>query len=224
MISLAVAFLKEELSRFLLANQKAAPLLNPGDVLLGNIAALEADQDGRLKDKIVISLVNLEEESTLKNGKAYVKNPVGNGINYVQPPVYLNLYLLFSATIPDSASSDDYERALHRLSLVIQFFQSKKLFTLKNSPQSPFATAENAELGEDLRLLPELYTLTFEQINHLWGSLGGKQVPFAMYKVRLIKIQGQISSEAPLIEEIQEKSEEMGAERIAQISENDNAN
>lgn len=221
MISKAVAFLQEELSRFVLANQKSTILLNPGDIVLGNVAALEADTDGRLKDKIVISLVNLEEESTLKNGRAYIKNPLGNGIDYVQPPVYLNLYLLFSATLPDSASSDDYEIALHRLSLIVQFFQSKKLFTLKSAPQSKFADLAHAD---ELRLLPELYTLTFEQINHLWGSLGGKQVPFAMYKVRLIKIQGQISTEAPLIEEIQEKSEEVVAERIAQISENDNAN
>jgi hypothetical protein len=221
MISKAVAFLQEELSRFVLANQKSTILLNPGDIVLGNVAALDADTDGRLKDKIVISLVNLEEESTLKNGRAYLKNPLGNGIDYVQPPVYLNLYLLFSATLPDSASSDDYEIALHRLSLIVQFFQSKKVFTLKSAPQSKFSDSAHAD---ELRLLPELYTLTFEQINHLWGSLGGKQVPFAMYKVRLIKIQGQISTEAPLIEEIQEKSEEMVAEQIAQISENDNAN
>ena len=54
----------------------------------------------------------------------------------------------------------------------------------------------------ELRLHPELYTLTFEQINHLWGSLGGKQSPFVMYKVRLVKIQSSIAEEGPVIEAI----------------------
>ncbi|MNR02277.1 hypothetical protein D3C85_1181210 [compost metagenome] len=50
----------------------------------------------------------------------------------------------------------------------------------------------------------ELYTLTFEQINHLWGSLGGRQVPFAMYKLRLVAIsENAIVREVPLIEEIE---------------------
>lgn len=224
MLSEAVAFLKEELSRYILANQGPVRPLVKDDILLGNVAALETDQAGKLKNKVLISLVNLEEESTLKNGKSFTKNPLSNTIEYVQPPVYLNLYLLFSATLPDEATNDDYERALGRLSLVIQFFQSKKLFTLKNTPQSPFADSVDNFLADELRLLPELYTLTFEQINHLWGSLGGKQVPFAMYKIRLIKIQSRISTEAPLIEEIQEKSEELVADKIAQATRKPNAN
>lgn len=218
MISQAVTFLKEELSRYILVNQAEGDSLNLGDVMLGNISALENDLEGKLKNKLIISLVNLEEESTLKNGKPYHKNPLTNGAEYLQPPVYLNLYLLFSATLPDSATNDDYDRALHRLALVIQFFQSKKLFTLNNSPQSPFADPKYDLFNEELRLLPELYTLTFEQINHLWGSLGGKQVPFAMYKVRLVKIQSRITNDAPLIEEIQEKNEELGAPRIDQLT------
>jgi hypothetical protein len=62
---------------------------------------------------------------------------------------------------------------------------------------------ENADLAE-LRFTMELYTLTFEQINHLWGSLGGRQVPFVMYKLRLVGITDKaIVREVPLITEIQ---------------------
>ena len=50
----------------------------------------------------------------------------------------------------------------------------------------------------------ELYTLTFEQINHLWGSLGGRQIPFVMYKLRLVSItERALVREVPLIEEIE---------------------
>ena len=224
MISGALAFLKEELSIYVSTNQKrlgggSASQQLSNVVMLGNISALDSNQQGEnsLNNKLVISLVNIEEESTLKNGQRFIKNPLSSGIEYIQPPVHLNLYVLISATLPNSASSDDYERALDRLSLVIEFFQAKKSFTVKNSPQSDFLdNAENEtdpltldinqSVREEMRLLPELYTLTFEQINHLWGSLGGKQVPFVMYKVRLVKIQGRITSEAPLIEEIEERS------------------
>jgi hypothetical protein len=224
MISGALAFLKEELSIYVSTNQKrlgggSASQQLSNVVMLGNISALDSNQQGEnsLNNKLVISLVNIEEESTLKNGQRFIKNPLSSGIEYIQPPVHLNLYVLISATLPNSASSDDYERALDRLSLVIEFFQAKKSFTVKNSPQSdfldnagnetdPLTLDINQSVREEMRLLPELYTLTFEQINHLWGSLGGKQVPFVMYKVRLVKIQGRITSEAPLIEEIEERS------------------
>ena len=56
----------------------------------------------------------------------------------------------------------------------------------------------------NLKFTLELYTLTFEQINHLWGSLGGRQMPFAMYKLRLVAItERAIVREVPVIEEIE---------------------
>jgi hypothetical protein len=46
--------------------------------------------------------------------------------------------------------------------------------------------------------------MTFEQINHLWGSLGGKQVPFAMYKARLVAVSDHRSlGQGRLIEKIE---------------------
>src|SRR5690606_12803846 len=148
-----------------------------------------------------ITLVNTEEESTLKNGRHTSKTLTG--IRYVEPPVFMNLYILISATLGQDLQ-DAYEFALHRLSLVIQFFQAKKSFTVKNSPFTTISGDNNIpqEIKDELKLNIELYTLTFEQINHLWGSLGGKQVPFSMYKVRLVKIHENTSNEAPLIEEI----------------------
>jgi hypothetical protein len=162
---------------------------------------LESDTSGDLNNKIIVTLVNTEEESTLKNRSNAVK--ITNGIKYVEPAVFLNLYILITATLGEDLQ-DAYEFALNRLSIVIQFFQAKKSFTVKNSPFNSISTDANIpqEVKDELRLSIEFYTLTFEQINHLWGSLGGKQVPFALYKVRLVKIQENTAEEAPLIEEI----------------------
>lgn len=203
MISIATRLLADEVANYVVANQHSGSLTK-NDIILENIANLDGENNIELKNKIIISSVNIEEESTLKNQSPYVPKLSG-GFDFVEPPVYLNLYLLFSCTF-DSGNKDAYEIALHRLSLIIQFFQAKKTFTVYNSPHSSIATASTLDelIKNEVRLTMELYTLTFEQINHLWGSLGGKQVPFVMYKARLIKIQHRVMKEVPLIEEIQE--------------------
>jgi hypothetical protein len=218
MISEASIFIRDEVQRYLIAKEV---ILNRDQVILGNIALLESQEV--MADKLVVSVVNIEEESTLKNGQNYLKNPVRNNIESIQPPVYLNLYMLFSATLSSSDNSIDisYQSALSRISHVIEFFQSKKVFTLQNSPNfSPSTMETNEATYFELRLIPELFTLTFEQINHLWGSLGGKQSPFVLYKIRLVKIQGQISAEIPLIETVRGERKDLFGEKLDQMQRN----
>lgn len=221
MISEAAIFIKDEVLRYLLTRS----VLNQDQVMLGNIALLESQEV--MADKLVISIVNIEEEAALKNGQNYLKNPIRNSVETVQPPVYLNLYMLFSATLISSDNSIDisYQKALNRISHVIEFFQSKKVFTLQNSPNfSPTRMeAEEANYYE-LRLIPELFTLSFEQINHLWGSLGGKQSPSVLYKIRLVKIQGEISAEVPLIESVRGERKELLGEKLDQLQRNSTEN
>lgn len=222
MISEASIFIRDEVQRFLLSSEV---ILNRDQVILGNIALLESQEV--MADKLVISVVNIEEEATLKNGQNYLKNPIRNNIESIQPPVYLNLYMLFSATLSSSDNSIDisYQSALSRISHVIGFFQSKKVFTLQNSPYfSPTSMETEEATYYELRLIPELFTLSFEQINHLWGSLGGKQSPFVLYKIRLVKIQGKISAEVPLIESVRGEGKDLFGEKLDQLQRNSEGN
>jgi hypothetical protein len=82
-----------------------------------------------------------------------------------------------------------YENALIYLSHAITFFQGKYTFTLKNS------TTQVEGLPDDFRIILDLYTLSFEQINYLWSTLGGKQHPFVCYKVRLLQIEKESTTE-----------------------------
>lgn len=213
MLAASVRLIADELGYYVEQNRHPDDLIQADDVILNNIADYDKSNGGggvnNLDDKIIITTVNVEEESTLKNKRALFRNAVG-GIDYLNPPVHINLYLLFCTTVKEQGnSSDNYEMALFRLSLIIEFFQSKKLFTVQNSPYSKIATdvTISESIKEELKINMELYTLTFEQINHLWGSLGGKQVPFVMYKARLVKIQKHITDEAPLIEQIENNFE-----------------
>lgn len=158
---------------------------DPTEVELENIAKIEdgsassGTSTGTDSTKVIMTLVNIEEEQTLKNAPHY--QVINQKIKYQNPPVNLNLYILFSA------NHTTYQTALERLSEVITFFQGTSSFSLQTTPP----VLQEGELSDfaGIRVLIELYTLTFEQINYLWGSLGGKQVPFVMYRARLVSLQ-----------------------------------
>lgn len=195
MIDSALKLIRDELEQYIHLEVDSSI-----DVNLENIALFEPSQPGNLNG-VIISLVNIEEESTLKNKPATRRNAVG-GIDYINPPVFLNLYVL----ICSNPGEDKYLDALNILSGVIRFFQIRNTFSISTSTSSvqPITGDEPEDLMS-MRLNVELYTLTFEQINHLWGALGGRQLPFVMYKVRLAQIYDRrIATEAPLIETIEQ--------------------
>jgi len=179
-------------------NQYIQPIAAGDEVVLGNIALSDSPDQNDLKDKVVVSVVNIEEESTLKNNEHHVKR--GTAVSYRNHPVYLNLYVLFCAHYPNS-----YNTALTRLSKVIEFFQFRRSFDVNSAQPLPPGFDPSNLRDAELAVTLDLYTLTFEQVNHLWGSLGGKQMPFVMYKVRLVIVyKDVILKEVPLIREIRE--------------------
>ncbi|MDR9899779.1 DUF4255 domain-containing protein [Aetokthonos hydrillicola Thurmond2011] len=164
------------LQRYILERE---PELGPGQVvLIDNICMAEelGGSKNQLNGHVVMSLVNLQEEATLKNASHY---RMDNGRTvYQNPPVYLNLFILFSSL------HNQYETALRLLSRVVEFFQSQQEISFTSTPG-------NGTISPDLRVIPDLYSLSFEQLNQLWGSLGGKQVPFVMYRARVVVIDAQ---------------------------------
>lgn len=199
MIETALTLLRDELISFI--NSKNNTAVTGDDVVLDNIGFFEASKEtDPLDNKIVITLVNIEEESTLKNQSA-LRRPFTNTAAYQNPPVYLNLYVLFTCTY----TGDRYKRAaLVALSYIIRFVQSKNSFSVSSTSSSMADTDLTQDDALNLKFTLELYTLTFEQINHLWGSLGGRQMPFAMYKLRLVAVtERNTFKQVPLIEEIE---------------------
>lgn len=193
MIDTALILLRDELNSYI--NLKDASV----NVVIDNIGLFETSNGESLTNNVVISLVNIEEESTLKNQPALKRPFINNKGVYQNPPVYLNLYVLFVSNY----SGNDYPLALKRLSYIIQFLQGKNSFSSSSSVSGGSIDLSNDNVT-DLRFTLELYTLTFEQINHLWGSLGGRQIPFVMYKLRLVAItEGMPLREVPVIEEIE---------------------
>lgn len=153
-------------------------------VILGNIAYALGDDPGTQNTdesaRIYMTLVNVEEEQTFRTQPAVRRPETGSLAN---PPVHLNLYILFTA------NHKQYPQALQALSKVVLFFQSNRIFSVSDTPppsEGEFATIDEEE--NQMRIILEIVNLSFEQINHLWGSLGGKQAPFILYKARKVEI------------------------------------
>nr|WP_294944962.1 DUF4255 domain-containing protein [uncultured Mucilaginibacter sp.] len=158
-------------------------------LVLGNIAkAVDGDSASNpLNNRIILSLINIEEDKVSKIRENYTKT--STGIIYKNPPILVNLYILIAANYSTYADN------LKMMTFVIQFFQSQNSFTPTGYP------------GLDpkiIQLNADLFTLNFEQINHIWSTLGGKYLPSAMYKIRQITVEDENAAvtDGRFIEEI----------------------
>jgi hypothetical protein len=184
MIDKALKFISEEINNYL--NSKLSP--ESTRIVLDNIAKLQ--DGGGNENKIILSLVNIEEDRLSKNPDNFYKTD-DNKVVYKNAPVHLNLYCLFAYNHGVNDGGEDlnnqYEEALKHIAYVVQFFQHRNVFTPLNSPA--------LDAGIE-KLLMELNTLGFEQLNHLWAVLGGKYLPSVLYKMRLVVIDENLQTAA----------------------------
>lgn len=159
--------------------------LDTSDVTLDNLNTIQEENARGL----LISLLNVEEESTLKNTPNFTRK--NNRIFYKEPPVFLNLNLLIAFEF------ENYGTSLQRMGEVVDFFQSKKWFTADNEQEeNPFPDGMH-------KLIMALQPMNFEQMNHIWGISGGAHFPSLLYRMRLVKIEPQDETEASEIDTIQ---------------------
>lgn len=189
MIDLALDFLCKQINSYLLAKLDPPPT---GDAIqLANVSQLNETQPnsggaGNDPQNAIISLVNIEEDRISKSQENAVRKD--NTVIYKNPKVFLNLYVLFAVNL------GTYTEALKRLSLIIQFFQYKNVFTPVNSPTLNPAIE---------KLIADMHSLSFEQSNQLWATLGGRYFPSVLYKIRLVGIEeGVIDAESGFIKTI----------------------
>lgn len=202
MLSHALTIVVNELEAHLTAAYGAGAVTP--QVRLGNVAEGVGSSGGNTgavpRDVLAFSVVNVREERTLKNVPAYVRSDADLTVRYQNPPIYLNLHVLAVAT------HSNYANALLVMSRAIRFFQSKNVF--EQNSVAPTSITTNAPANpldqlETFKLIFDLYSPTMEEVNHMWGTLGGKQYPFFMYTVRMLELTFKsIQAEAGLITEV----------------------
>jgi hypothetical protein len=180
-------FLANQLDSYLQRQQSN----NSRNVVLGNVSLIGSNEEnGNLNNQVIISLVNVEEDRISRPVNNYVKVAQQNipQVIYKNPPVFLNLDILFTAYY------SDYQSSLLFLSYIIKFFQYQNVFTTLNAPDLPQQIDE---------VIFDLKTLSLQDLNNLWGILGSKYIPSVMYKVRLVAISDDFAEgDAKLVNEI----------------------
>jgi hypothetical protein len=154
-------------------------------LILANVVKMS--EGDTLGAKTVLSLINIEEDKVAKIRENFTKTD--STVMYKNPPVLINIYILFASNMLT------YAESLKVIAYIMQFFQSKSYFTPTEYP----GLDSHIE-----RLNVDLFSLNFEQINHIWSTLGGKYLPSVMYKVRQLTIEdeGAEPVEGKLIETI----------------------
>ncbi|MCX8533025.1 DUF4255 domain-containing protein [Chryseobacterium luquanense] len=144
-----------------------------GEIAVVDDIAKHEDDTSGLDNKVVITLLSVEEESTMKNTPRYHQVKVGDiPVRYdlESAPAYLNLYVMISA------NRARYSNALINISKVIEIFQVNNVLEYGSTPETSF------------KFRIELHPIPFEQLSYVWGLLGGKVMPSALYKISVIKI------------------------------------
>ena len=147
-------------------------------------------------DAITITLANAEEECV---NRAQQMTRVRNDEKYhfTEPEIRINLHIIISVrSSKNTDGSNSYTNALKRLSIVSEFFQSRRYFD-QSSIRNP-SVSNNLE-----RVIVTLHTAGFEQLSYIWGVHGGNYLPSLIYKLSLVTIQENMTSrEVPVVKEI----------------------
>ncbi|MGX2040170.1 DUF4255 domain-containing protein [Methylocaldum sp. MU1018] len=171
MLDIALQFLKDELNTYLLTRTGSSTV----SVKLTGIV----DDAGKYAfggETIGATVLNIEEERAFKSQLPEYSYLNGRHV-IAEPAIRLNLHILFAANFKQ------YDEALKFISYILTFFQARPHF----SPDAYPGLNPAIE-----KLVVELQSLNYEQLNQIWAFIGGKQLPSVVYKVRMIALQDQV--------------------------------
>lgn len=200
MISHALTIVQNEVQAHFL-QQAYIPASGAKALELRNIAEGVGVANGMVsRDILAMTVVNLREERAMKNLPNATRNDVTMRVTYENQPYFVNLSILVAAT------HSEYTAGLLMLSRVLKFFQSTNVFTHNSvRPASIVDGAPNKQDDQlvEFKLIFDLCSPSMEEVNHMWGTLGGKQYPFALFNVRMVDLKfAAVRAEAGVITEI----------------------
>ena len=136
-------------------------------VLLNTIKDITSSVQQTNQNKVVLTLINLEPETTLRANPTQV---VGNTSTEIRPQPY-NLHVLICSNF------DDYKEALKFLDTVLLFFQTHPLLN-----SSVFS---NMPEGID-KIMFEMESLNYAQMHDIWTAIGANHQLSVVYKIRVM--------------------------------------
>lgn len=165
MIDIALSYIRDILNEHF----KNEFSISENKVTLSNLVKPDGSSAQNVEGKIVLFLISLDEESTLKNNSTRYSNHGDGLFGHKSPTLHLNMNLFFCANF----DSNVYAEGLSYLSSLIRFFQINRKITIDT-------------LGNTKSLSFEMCRLDYAQLSHLWSAIGSKLMPAVLYKVGLL--------------------------------------
>jgi len=147
--------------------------ISENKVILSNIVKPDGSSAKNVDGKIVLLLVSLDEESTLKNNSSRYSNAGDGAFGHKSPTLHINMNLFFIANFDSTL----YPEGLSYLSSLIRFFQINRKITIDQLGHSSRNTKS---------LNFELSKLDYAELSHIWSAIGTKLMPAVLYKVGLL--------------------------------------
>ncbi|MEP6711098.1 MAG: DUF4255 domain-containing protein [Ferruginibacter sp.] len=164
MIATALSFLAEEMNIYFSNKGK----LTDDKVIVSALISQDSTISIQGENKIVITLINIEEDLKLKN-QTVITRPHDRGTQ----PANIILTVLFSAYF----SPGNYTESLRFISFVISFFNENPVFTM---------TAVLPPDPSIQRLSVEMVNADAQKLHFTWTTLGAKYMPSVIYKVMIM--------------------------------------
>lgn len=162
MIHVLINTLAEKMNEFLSSYYERAEII----VEAGSI---EATPNEDQSDKIILSIVNIERETTMGIAAPY-RNTHGNSFQRASPPWHLNIYIMVAAIFTPKR----YLESIQILSDSISFLQQNSILYIP---------------GHDTITL-EPVTNSMQELSNIWSILGGHYYPSILCKARMISFDG----------------------------------
>ncbi len=149
-----------------------------------SIGSFGDNEQNKFLNKIVVSLINIERETTA-GIKFNYQATSSNQYKKTMPNWQLNLYILIAAVFSDK----QYEEGLRLLSGALLFIQSNNTLIIP-------------ELNTTLAIEP--VNLSFNELSNLWSICRNTYYPSILCKMRLLNIDnGEIKKIASEIKELE---------------------
>lgn len=171
MIDRAMGFVVEALNGFL----EDRHISDEAIAELSSLTTMTGESPKDITNKIVLTVLNIEREAAAISTSPMPLRQAGEG-GFVRAPqdLALNIYAMVSASFDDR-----YRDGLRVLSGALGFFQSNPIITPSTHPNLPKGIRQ---------LAFQMVNLDLQTLGHVWGVLGGRYMPSAVYKMRLVTI------------------------------------
>lgn len=190
--------------------EKLSLLIDPNQqfITIGNIAFADSLESELSGSSIILSIINIEEDTILKNTSIFTRN--ANNPKQIHNTVYPKKQYVFSIIFGSyTQNQHHYLEGLVKLQQIMQFFEDNRIcyFNATNDTSNlithtTYQALSQVNQEQYVPIFIDAVNLNIDQVNQVWSYLNTKYMPSVIFKLRYIPIPTSINENIGIIEEI----------------------